>query len=94
MRITGSEFTISQGDSLDITCMLDCTCQGATVSWSRDDGVALPITPTVQERRAVTGRLSTLVITGATISAGGSYTCTGTLVGEDPEKATARVTVI
>ena len=86
-----SELTIPQGESLDIVCMLDCTCQGARVKWTRNDGMAFP--PTVQEAPAVTGRLSTLMITSAQSSTGGSYTCTGTLEGEDPEKVTTRITV-
>ena len=96
LRVTidrGPQLTISQDDSLTITCTLACTCQGARVSWTRDDGVALPIQPTVEERPAVTGRLSRLSITRATNNVAGSYTCTGTLSGEDPERATIRITV-
>lgn len=94
MRLdNGPQVTILRGNSLDIDCTLDCTCQGARVSWTRDDGVALPITPTVREVPSVTGRLSTLRITGATSSAAGSYTCTATLDGEDPARATTRITV-
>ena len=77
--------------SVSVVCeLLDCTCSGARVRWSREDGVAFP--SSVREQLAITQRRSTLVITGATNSVAGVYTCTGTFES-DTSRAMTRIII-
>ena len=82
--------TIAVGGSASVVCELDCTCSGARVRWSREDGVAFP--SSVREQLAITQRRSTLIITGATNSVAGVYTCTGTFES-DTSRAMTRIII-